>query len=153
MRYQGQTGGSKKNWSFDPATAESIAPIRDALVARSAEDEFLNEDPDGYTTLVIVMDRILEDLPTDLQAPVRLVHLEGKSFRAAAKIIGVDHKTVKARVERGVALLRTRLVDSVWIAEMLRGYIPKDEVVEARNVQGIKVANILNTLKRADEQE
>lgn len=153
MKYQGQTGGSKKNWSFDPSTAENIAPIRDALVQRSAEDEFFNEDPDGNTTLAIVMDRILDDLPDDLRTAVRLVHLGGKSFRSAAKILGVDHKTVKARVERGVALLRTRLVDSVWIAEMLRGYIPKDEVAEVRNVQGIKVADILNTLRRADEQE
>lgn len=143
-----QTGGSKKNWSFDPATAESIAPIRDALVHY---DIYFDEPIDGNTTLAIVMDKILEDLPTELQAPVRLVHLEGKSFRAAAKILGVDHKTVKARVERGVSLLRARLVDSVWIAEMLRGYIPKDEITAERRPQGERVANILNTLKRNDE--
>jgi hypothetical protein len=99
------------------------------------------------------MDKILQDLPPDLQDPVKLVHLEGKSFRAAAKILGIDHKTVKSRVERGVELLRARLVDSVWVAEMLRGYIPKDEILEERRPQGEKVANILTTLKRKDEQE
>jgi hypothetical protein len=145
-----QTGGSKKNWSFDPASVDNIGPIRDALVHH---DTYFDEDPEGASTLSIVMDRILEDLPEELQDPVRLVHLEGKSFRAAAKIIGIDHKTVKARVERGVKLLRTRLIDSVWIAEMLRGYIPKEEIAEARNVQGAKVTNILNTLKRSDDQQ
>lgn len=148
MRYQGQTGGSKKNWSFDPAAAESIAPIRDALVARSAEDEYLNEDPDNHTTLAIVMDKILDDLPVELQAPVRLIHLEGKSHRAAARILGIDHKTVKARADRGVIMLKARLVDSLWVAEMLRGYIPKDEILAAQRPQGERVADILTTLKR-----
>jgi len=145
-----QTGGSKKNWSFDPATAESIGPIRDALVHN---DVYFEEDPEGASTLAIVLDRILEELPEDLRTPVQLVHLEGKSFRAAAKILGVDHKTVKSRVDRGVEILKKRLVDSVWIAEMLRGYIPKDEILEQRKPQGEKVANILNTLKRNNEQE
>ena len=145
-----QTGGSKKNWSFDPAQAESIAPIRDALVHY---DTYFDEAPEGASTLSIVLDKILQDLPPDLQDPVKLVHLEGKSFRAAAKILGIDHKTVKSRVERGVELLRARLVDSVWVAEMLRGYIPKDEILEERRPQGEKVANILTTLKRKNEQE
>ena len=147
----GQTGGSKKHWSFDPSTAESIGPIRDALIHN---DVYFEDDPEGASTLAIVLDRILEDLPQELQTPVRLVHLEGKSLRAAAKILGVDHKTVKARIDRGVQILRARLVDSVWIAEMLRGYIPKDEIVAERSrPQGEKVANILGTLKRPNEQE
>jgi hypothetical protein len=146
-----QTGGSKKHWSFDPSMVESITPIRDALIH---EDVYFEEDPSGLSTLAIVLDKILEDLPEELQLPVRLVHLEGKSFRAAAKIIGVDHKTVKARIERGVDILRARLVDSVWIAEMLRGYIPKDEILSERRPQGNKVSTILNGLKEnGNEQE
>lgn len=154
MKYSGQTGGSKKNWSFDPATAESIAPIRDALVARSAEDEFLSEEVDNNTTLAIVMDKILEDLPEDLQAPVRLVHLDGKSHRAAARILGIDHKTVKSRADRGISMLKARLVDSIWVAEMLRGYLPKSEIAAERAPQGERVSDILTTLKRgADDTE
>ena len=146
-----QTGGSGKNWSFDPGSVDNIAPIRDALVHH---DVYFAEEGDNYNTLAIVMDKIVQDLPEDLREPVRLVHLEGKSFRAAAKTLNIDHKTVKARVERGVALLKARLVDSVWIAEMLRGYIPKDEVIHERPAQGEKVVNILNTLKRNNgEQE
>jgi DNA-directed RNA polymerase specialized sigma24 family protein len=147
---RGQTGGSRKNWSFDPAQVDSIAPIRDALVHH---DVYFADEPEGASTLAIVLDRILEDLPHDLQEPVRLVHLEGKSFRAAAKILNIDHKTVKARVEKGVELLRARLIDSVWIAEMLRGYIPKDELLDDHRPQGTKVTNIINTLKRNNEQE
>lgn len=145
-----QTGGSKKNWSFDPATAENIAPIRDALVHY---DEYFAEDTDRYTTLTIVMDTLLQDLPEEYREPVRLVHLEGKSLRAAAKILSIDHKTVKSRVEKGVALLKTKLIDSVWIAEMLRGYIPKDEILNERRSQGESITNILNTLRKPNEQE
>jgi DNA-directed RNA polymerase specialized sigma24 family protein len=145
-----QTGGSKKNWSFDPASVDNIAPIRDALVHH---DQYFAEETDNYNTLAIVMEKIVQDLPEELREPVHLVHLEGKTFRAAAKILGIDHKTVKARVDRGVALLKSRLVDSVWIAEMLRGYIPQDEIAHERSAQGGKVVNILNTLKRNDEQE
>lgn len=145
-----QTGGSKKHWSFDPATADSVAPIRDALIHH---DQYFAEDGDNYNTLAIVMEKIVQDLPDELRDPVQLVHLEGRSFRSAAKTLGIDHKTVKARVERGVSILKARLVDSVWIAEMLRGYIPMDEVAAERKPQGSKVVGILNTLKRDDEQE
>lgn len=144
-----QTGGAKKNWSFDPAMLDSLPQIRDALIHN---DVYFEDDPEGASTLSIVLDKILEDLPPDVQEPVRLVHLEGKSFRAAAKILKIDHKTVKSRVERGVQMMRERLVDSVWIAEMLRGYIPKDEIVKIKP-QGERVSNILSTLKRNNEQE
>ena len=144
-----QTGGSKKNWSFDPAMLDSLPQIRDALIHN---DVYFEDEPEGASTLSIVLDKILEDLPADVQQPVRLVHLEGKSFRAAAKILKIDHKTVKSRVERGVQMMRERLVDSVWIAEMLRGYIPKDEIVKIKP-QGERVSNILSTLKRNNEQE
>jgi DNA-directed RNA polymerase specialized sigma24 family protein len=144
-----QTGGSKKTWVFDPASLEEIGPIRDALVHH---DVYFDED-EGMTTLAIVMDKILDDLPPDLAEAVRLVHLNGSSFRSAAKIIGVDHKTVKARVVRGVDLMRQRLTDSVWIAEMLRGYLPADEIARARTVRGESVSRIIKTMEDNDEQE
>jgi len=145
-----QTGGSKKHWSFDPATVESVAPIRDALVHY---DDYFAEELDNYTTLAIVMERIVQELPEEFREPVRLVHLESRSYRSAAKTLGIDHKTVKSRVERGLAILKARLVDSVWIAEMLRGYIPMDEVAAEKPAQSTKIADILTTLKRSNEQE
>jgi DNA-directed RNA polymerase specialized sigma24 family protein len=146
-----QTGGSKKTWVFDPASVEDIGAIRDALVASSAEDEFFAEDQ-GMTTLAIVMDKILDDLPTDLAEAVSLVYLKGQTFRGAAKILGVTHKTVKARVEKGVAMMRKRLTDSVWVAEMLRGYIPADEN-DANKVEGFAVRGIIKSLGGEDEQK
>ena len=145
-----QTGGSKKNWSFDPAKVDNIAAIRDALIHN---DEYFAEVEDNHSTLAIVMEKIVQELPEELREPVHLVHLEGKTFRAAAKILGIDHKTVKARVDRGIAILKARLVDSVWIAEMLRGYIPQDEIAHERAAQGEKITNILSTLRRTNEQE
>jgi DNA-directed RNA polymerase specialized sigma24 family protein len=146
-----QTGGAKKTWSFDPAQLEDMSPIRDALTARSAEEEFLDEDQ-GMTTLAIVMDKILDDLPQDLADAVRLVHLRGMSLRSAAKVLKVDHKTVKSRVGKGVDLMRKRLTDSVWIAEMLRGYIPRDEITNTP-VEKNNIAQIMKTLGGLNEQE
>lgn len=146
----GQTGGSKKNWSFDISQVDSIAPIRDALVHH---DVYFEEESDNYNTLSIVMDRIVADLPEELREPVRLVYLEGRSFRSAGRTLNIDHKTVKSRVEKGIDILKTRLVESVWVAEMLRGYLPADEIEVAYKSQGGKVVDILNTLKGTDEQK
>lgn len=148
MRYTGQTGGAKKTWLFDPSTAENIGAIRDALVHN---DEYFFED-DGTTTLAIVMDRILDDLPEDIGEAVRLVHLEGRSFRAAGRILGVDHKTIKSRVEKGVDAMRKRLVDSVWIAEMLRGYLPSDELKNGK-LSGNAVNSVIRTLRKEENNE
>jgi DNA-directed RNA polymerase specialized sigma24 family protein len=147
-----QTGGSKKTWVFDPSQLEEIAPIRAQLTAMSAEDQYF-ETEYGTNTLALVMDKVLDDLPKDIADAVRLVHLKGMSLRSAAKILGADHKTIKLRVTKGVDMMRKRLVDSVWIAEMLSGYIPKDEYVPLMPA-GNKVSDILKTLKEpTDEQE
>lgn len=147
-----QTGGSKKTWVFDPSQLEDIAPIRAQLTAMSAEDEYF-ETEYGTNTLALVMDKVLDDLPKDFADAVRLVHLKGMSLRSAAKILGADHKTVKLRVTKGVDLMRKRLVDSVWIAEMLAGYIPKGEHTPLTPT-GNKVSEILKTLKEpTDEQK
>jgi DNA-directed RNA polymerase specialized sigma24 family protein len=145
-----QTGGDRKTWVFDPSDAEveMIPVIRDQL---THYDEYFFEDQ-GESTLSIVMDKVLEDLPEHIADAVRLVHLRGKSLRSAAKILGVDHKTVKARVDKGVGMMRTRLTDSLWIAEMLRGYIPAEEL-KSEPVQKNDVASILKTLKDEDNEQ
>lgn len=146
-RHAMQTGGSKKTWSFDPADVENLGPIRDALVH---EDVYFFEEQ-GMTTLAIVMDKILDDLPLELADAVRLVHLKNMSLRGAARILKVDHKTVKARVEKGVVLMRQRLTDSVWIAEMLRGYIPRDELI-SKPIEKNNVSDIIKTLGDSKEE-
>jgi DNA-directed RNA polymerase specialized sigma24 family protein len=119
-----QTGGSKKHWTFDPSQAESIAPIMSKLIH---EDVYF-EGEDIETTLIKVLDRLLDELPKDQRLAVRAVYLTGMTLRAAARSLGVDHKTVKLRAQKGVEALRQRLTDSAWIADLLAGSVPADEV-------------------------
>jgi DNA-directed RNA polymerase specialized sigma24 family protein len=147
---QFQTGGAKKTWVFDPSSIEQIPAIRNALVHYDVYFDDDKSDDKSDSTLAIVMDKIMEDLPTDLADCVRLVHLKGLSYRASGKVLNIDHKTVKARVVKGVALMKQRLTDSVWISEMLRGYLPVDEILNIK-VQGEKVSRIIDTLQEDND--
>ena len=137
-----QTGGDRRTWIFDHNDIDAIPALRDAFIHY---DHYFFEEH-GDSTLAIVMDKLLEELPEDLEACVRLVHLRGKSLRATGKILGIDHKTVKLRCEKGIAAMKARLVDSVWIGEMLRGYIPADEL-KSHEVKANKVTDIVKGLK------
>lgn len=124
-QYKGQTGGDRKHWLFDPARAEGIAPIMEKLVH---VDVYFDSDEDMETVLIKVLDRLLDELPEDQRLAVRAVYLTGMTLRAAARSLGVDHKTVKLRAEKGVEAMRQRLTDTAWIADMLAGAIPVSEV-------------------------
>lgn len=124
-QYKGQTGGDRKHWLFDPARAEGIAPIMEKLVH---EDIYFDGEDDMETVLIKVLDRLLDELPEDQRLAVRAVYLTGMTLRAAARSLGVDHKTVKLRAEKGVEAMRQRLTDTAWIADMLSGAVPADEV-------------------------
>lgn len=143
-----QTGGSDKHWSFGHDEVETIPALRDAL---THYDTYFFEGPAEDTTLSIVLDKLLADLPANLAEPVRLIYLEGRSLREAAAVLGVDHKTVKARAAKGVAALKKQLVDSMWVASMLRPYIPKDEYIE-HEVKANEIAHILDTLRGAKDE-
>jgi DNA-directed RNA polymerase specialized sigma24 family protein len=120
-----QTGGSRKNWLFGGGEADIPGPIRDQLVHY---DTYFEEEETDENTLAIVMDHVLEQLPEEQADAVRLIYLEGRTHRDAGRTLGVDHKTAKARADKGIESMRSRLVDSMWIAEMLRGYIPTEEI-------------------------
>lgn len=137
-----QSGGDSHSWLFDPQDVETITPILSKLAVY--DEYFVNES--GQTTLQIVLDTILDELPPDLEEAVRLVYLAGLSYRSAAKIMLVDHKTVKARAERGIERLRKRLNDTVWLASLLNGMLPTDIVETPRVTSPDKVFNILNGL-------
>lgn len=134
------TGGSRHNWSFDPNAAPP--PIAAKLVTFDDHDM---EEPEFERMLAIVMDRLLADLPPDQEEAVRLIHLAGLSQHKAAAIIGVTHKTAAARARRGLAVLRQRLSDSVWLADLLRGQIPQD--MEASNLEASGFTSILEGLR------
>lgn len=136
-----RTGGPDRNWSFDPTTVESIGPIMSKLVHY---DEYFAEE-EGETTLAIVLDKMLEDLPEELRGPVSLVHLSGVSYRSAGRTLNLDHKTVKARAEKGIKILRSRLMDTVWVAALLDGMLPEQaELPKAASPEN--VAGILQSL-------
>lgn len=116
---KGQSGGDGKTWVFDPTNVPF--EIAEKLVYTVA---FEGDEPDYETMLAIVMDKLLEDLPPELEEAVRLIHLAGLSQHKAAAILGVTHKTAKARADKGISQIRNRLNDSVWLADMLQGLAP-----------------------------
>jgi DNA-directed RNA polymerase specialized sigma24 family protein len=139
-----QTGGSRRTWLFGGNETDLPSPIRDQLVHY---DTYFEEDEPETTTLAIVMDHVLDQLPEELADCVRLIHLEGRSHRDAGRTLGIDHKTAKARADKGIEYMRSRLIDSVWIAEMLRGYIPADELQsDTLASSSSRVAEVLGTL-------
>jgi len=145
-----QTGGADRHWLFDPQDVETIGPILSKL---AVYDEYF-VDEEGQTTLAIVLDRILDELPEHLEEAVRLVYLAGISYRSAARTIGVDHKTIKARADKGVDLLRKRLTDTVWLASLINGMLPEGSVESPKVTSPDKVFKILNDLStiRSDRE-
>lgn len=135
-----QSGGDDHHWLFDPQDVETIGPILNKL---AVYDEYFVEE-EGTTTLGIVLDSILEELPPELEEAVRLTHLAGISYRSAARVIGCDHKTVKARSERGILALRKRLTDTVWLASLISGMIPEQDMESQKVTSPEKVLGILN---------
>jgi hypothetical protein len=150
MTTYAQTGGSDRHWLFDPQDVEAIGPILSKL---AVYDEYF-VDESGQTTLAIVLDRILDELPEHLEEAVRLVYLAGISYRSAARTIGVDHKTIKARADKGVDLLRKRLTDTVWLASLINGMLPDGVVDTPKVTSPEKVFKILNDLStiRSDRE-
>ena len=133
-----QTGGADRHWLYDPQNVDSIGPILNKLVTY---DTYFEEE-EGVSTLTIVLDKILDELPKELEEAVRLTFLAGMTYRSAGRTLGVDHKTVKSRSQKGVAILRKRLTDTVWLAALLQGMIP-EEPASATLLSPEKVFNVL----------
>lgn len=139
-QYAYQTGGKSHKWLFDPQTVDSIGPILSKLVTY----DVYFEAEEGQTTLQIVLDKILDELPPHLEEAVRLTYLAGISYRSAARTIGVDHKTVKARADKGIGLLRKRLTDTVWLATLISNMIPQESETVKTVTSPDKILSVLN---------
>jgi RNA polymerase sigma-B factor len=63
--------------------------------------------PDGET---LVLEQLVEQLPTAHAAALRLTVLEGLSLRAAGTQLGISHMTVQRAQQRAIAALRQQLV-------------------------------------------
>ena len=136
-----QSGGADRHWVFDPTAVEGISQIMNKLV--HYDEYFVEEEADS--TLAIVLDKMLEDLPEELRGPVSLIHLSGVSYRSAGRTLNLDHKTVKSRAERGIEVLRSRLTDTAWVATLLDGMLP-DQAELPKATSPEKVATILQSL-------
>lgn len=136
-----RTGGADRHWVFDPTSVEMIAPIMNKLVHH---DEYF-VDEQGETTLAIVLDKMLEDLPEEYRGPVSLIHLSGVSYRSAGRTLNLDHKTVKARAEKGISILRSRLKDTAWVATLLNGVLPESQEADKLSSPE-RVVSILSAL-------
>jgi DNA-directed RNA polymerase specialized sigma24 family protein len=144
-----QTGGSERHWLFDPTRIQDIGPLRDAFVHH---DTYFGDGPEEDSTLSIALDWILAELPDILSQAVRLVYLQGMSYRAAAKEIGVDHKTVISRCKRGTKMMETKLLETAWVAEMLRGYLPESETSPSKSQHTAGLAAVIDLLRYRDDK-
>jgi hypothetical protein len=114
------------------------------------EDVYFGGEDDLETVLIKVLDRLLDELPEDQRLAVRAVYLTGMTLRAAARSLGVDHKTVKLRAEKGVEAMRQRLTDTAWIADMLSGAVPADEVPTRKLSSSDGMLGVLRRLNDGD---
>ncbi len=148
MTRYNQLGGTTRHWSFDPSQAESIPQIMKHLVT---EDEYFAEE-NPMTILANILDQILLELPTNIGEPVRLVYLTGLSYRAAGKTLNIDHKTVKKRADYGIELMRTRLMDTAWVAALLDGQLPESPE-KTRLTSTDNVLSVLSNLNKESKEE
>lgn len=144
-----QTGGEKRQWLFDPAEVENIRPIADHLIHEDVYFENLTED----TVLTKVLDTLMAEITPEEREAINLVYITGLSLRKAAGKLGVDHKTVAARCKRGIAAMRRRLVDSVWIADMLAGMVPSDEVPAQPIDVTATASTIIGNLRKPNSEQ
>lgn len=131
----------------DMTRLETSGPVSDKLVHY---DEYFVEE-NGESTLAIVLDHILDALPEMYADPVKLIYLENHTLREAGRSLNIDHKTVKARARKGVQMMREKLLDTEWIKELLRGYIPAELINETKLVSKKTMTDLLNGL--TNEQE
>ncbi len=76
---------------------------------------------DSRQELLAALDEALESLPEKFRAPLILCYLEGKTNEQAAQILGWPTGSISARLARGRAMLRDRLVGRY--GDMLTGFL------------------------------
>jgi hypothetical protein len=120
-------------------------------MSKLVHEDVYFEGEDMETVLIKILDKLLEELPEDQRLAVRAIYLSGMTLRAAARSLGVDHKTVKLRAQKGVEALKQRLNDSAWIADLLSGAVPEDEVPTKKLGTSAGVLNVLQKLHEGSQ--
>jgi hypothetical protein len=141
-----RTGGPGRQWSYNPQSVEDEPILSRKL---SHHDEYFAEDVDDTeTTLTIVLMRLLEDLPEKEREALRQVVINGLSLREASEILKCSHQSAKNRSVRGAAMLKQRLKESVWFADMLGGSVPADEMPTQPLATTERVSGVLSELAK-----
>lgn len=97
----------------------------------TTHDLYLAPPEGGTTALALVVDRLLEHLPSAERDCLHLVVVSGMSMAEAARTLGWilpsgddDRKKVARHIGRGVFQMRVWLTGSPWIASMLEDRLP-----------------------------
>ena len=90
------------------ARSEAARRVRHERRAAAMAVEAINKDPDS-TDLAGVLHQEVNRLPQAYRAPVVLCHLEGISYAAAARQLGLSEDALRGRLARARDVLRDRL--------------------------------------------
>jgi RNA polymerase sigma factor (sigma-70 family) len=107
--------GSVANWLYTVAYHAALRARAEAARRRREEREVVSmshyepSTEDAWRDLRPVLDEELNRLPDKYRSPVVLCYLEGKTNEEAARLLGWPAGTVKGRLARARALLRSRL--------------------------------------------
>ena len=87
--------------------------VREGVAISVSDDEpsMTREASQGKRLELRDLDRALAQLPDDQRSVILLVGLEGMSYEAVAKIVGTPVGTVRSRLSRGRAALRSLMDD------------------------------------------
>lgn len=93
----------------------------------ATEDVVYGDERGTEQTLALILDRLVERLPSPDREAVELVAMSGLSYRDAGNVLGCDKKTAWRYVRRGLESLRATLTSTPWIADLLVGRVPLDQ--------------------------
>jgi predicted DNA-binding protein (UPF0251 family) len=127
--FEGQTGGSKRHWLFDPSEVHQIPQIASKLVHY---DTYFDGEPKKDDALTYILEYVLDKLPEEEAEAVRIMKIQGSTLRAAGRELGVDHKTVKARTARGVEKMKEHMKSHAWIVDIFEGRVPPSEMPQSK---------------------
>lgn len=119
-----QTGGDKRHWLYDPSSVHEIPQIQKKLVV----NDHYSVVPSQDYIVTFILDHLMNMLPAEESEAVRMIHIGGMTLRASGRELKVDHKTVKARAERGLTSIKRKIAETPWLKEFLNNEMFEDEV-------------------------
>jgi RNA polymerase sigma-70 factor (ECF subfamily) len=118
-----QPGTNLQGWLFTLMYHQNVNDVRRAAIRRDLSDTV----EEFHDTLAAVndtsaslqlrdLDRALAKLPIERRKIILLVALEGMSYAAVGKLLGIPIGTVRSRISRGRAMLRQMMETGIGTA-------------------------------------